>query len=199
MEKAKIRKRTQRPKEAASSPGDSFGRELADINAALTRLESSFSASCERDAKRSVRYRPRRKQAVADHAPMLALPPPIPAETLPPSDAAASSLNSSPESSGPVTVEASAMPANGSIPNGTNLAEPKNFWLMPPAAELEQGAANLEEYRQRLSRHLAFAMQVLQTSGVPAAVWREWRTFEKATKQRLLELNEKSGSAALRM
>lgn len=56
---------------------------------------------------------------------------------------------------------------------------------MPPTADLEPGDISPEEYRHRLARDLAFATTVLHTSKVPAAVWREWRAFEKAIHDRL--------------
>jgi hypothetical protein len=59
---------------------------------------------------------------------------------------------------------------------------------MPPTADLEPGKAATDDYRQRLARHLAFANKVLHTSRVPAAVWREWRAFEKAAQEKLRQL-----------
>jgi hypothetical protein len=73
-------------------------------------------------------------------------------------------------------------------PTGTDLADPKNFGVHAPTADLEQGTATADDYRQRLSRHIAFAAKVLHTSRVPAVVWREWRAFEKAAQERLREL-----------
>jgi hypothetical protein len=73
-------------------------------------------------------------------------------------------------------------------PTGTDLADPKNFGVRPPVKDLEQGAVADDDYRQRLSRHIAFATTVLHTSRVPAAVWREWRGFERAAQERLREL-----------
>jgi hypothetical protein len=71
---------------------------------------------------------------------------------------------------------------------GNDLADPKNFGLLPPKADLAQGSSKSEEFRIRLSQHLSFATRVLHTSGVPAAVWREWRAFEKAARQQLQDL-----------
>jgi len=69
------------------------------------------------------------------------------------------------------------------------LDDPRNFGLEPPSAELERGTSSAVDYRQRLTQQIAFAARVLHTSGVPAAVWREWRTFERSAQERLRELN----------
>ena len=58
-------------------------------------------------------------------------------------------------------------------------------WMMPPVGHLEPGNAPAEEYRKQLAQDLAFATKVLHTSRVPAAVWREWRAYEKAAHERL--------------
>lgn len=59
---------------------------------------------------------------------------------------------------------------------------------MPPTADLEPGTHSPEDFRKRLVQHLAFANKVLHTSRVPAAVWREWRAFEKGAQERLRAL-----------
>jgi hypothetical protein len=59
---------------------------------------------------------------------------------------------------------------------------------MPPVGDLERGSASDDDYRRRLAQHIGFATKVLHTSGVPAAVWREWRAFEKTARQRLVDL-----------
>jgi hypothetical protein len=85
-----------------------------------------------------------------------------------------------------VSVEAQTTPAQPApTPTGSDLNDPKSFGLLPPVSDLEQGASSAEEFQQRLARHLPFTMRVLQTSGVNAVVWREWRAFEKAIRQRL--------------
>ena len=75
-------------------------------------------------------------------------------------------------------------PANN-VPTGTDLADPKNFGVLPVAAELEMGALTVLEYRQKLRQRIEYANQILHTSGVPAAVWREWRVWEKTAQERL--------------
>lgn len=87
-----------------------------------------------------------------------------------------------------VAEKAPAVPAALPQPRGSDLADPKNFGLMPPTADLERGTVREDEYRQRLSRHIAFATKVLHTSRVPAPIWREWRAFEKTAQARLREL-----------
>lgn len=82
-------------------------------------------------------------------------------------------------------------------PTGTDLADPKNFGLAPPLDALERGSLGTEDYRQRLAREIAFATRVLHTSGVVAAVWREWRAFEKTAQERLRELGARPAGADL--
>lgn len=71
------------------------------------------------------------------------------------------------------------------VPTGTDLADPKNFGVMPEAADLEQGSLSVLEFRQRLVQKIEFATRILHTSGVPAAVWREWRMWEKTAQEKL--------------
>jgi hypothetical protein len=101
-----------------------------------------------------------------------------------------------PLENGPLTGDALKSPVEPTIavqlPSGTDLADARNFGLLPPVEDLEQGAADPEEFRQRLSHHLAFATKLLHTSGVAAAVWREWRTFEKIARQKLQELGTRA-------
>ena len=71
------------------------------------------------------------------------------------------------------------------VPTGTDLADPKNFGVMPVAEDLEMGTQNPQEFRQKLVQKIEFATRILHTSGVPAAVWREWRAWEKIAQERL--------------
>lgn len=64
-------------------------------------------------------------------------------------------------------------------PTGMSLDDPTNFGQMPDFSLLKSGRVLTTEERSRLSDALAFANRVLHTSRVPAAVWREWRKFEK--------------------
>lgn len=64
-------------------------------------------------------------------------------------------------------------------PTGTSLDDPTDFGQMPDVSLLKSGHVLNPEERSRLSDALAFATRVLHTSKVPAAVWREWRKFEK--------------------
>jgi hypothetical protein len=84
-------------------------------------------------------------------------------------------------------VPAAAPPPPPPKPSGTDLSDPKNFGVLPPVADLEQGSLPLDEYRQKLARHLPYARQILHTSGVRAEIWREWRVFEKTITQKLAE------------
>jgi hypothetical protein len=71
------------------------------------------------------------------------------------------------------------------VPSGTDLADPKNFGVLPDAADLEAGSLSAAEFRARLAPRIEFANRILHTSGVPAAVWREWRVWEKTAQDRL--------------
>ena len=82
------------------------------------------------------------------------------------------------------------------VPAGTDLADPKNFGVMPVAADLEMGAMSAVEFRQKLAPKVEFATRILHTSGVPAAVWREWRAWEKTAQERLRAAGEPGGNPA---
>jgi|GEM_PF-5592558 len=70
-------------------------------------------------------------------------------------------------------------PAPRPLPTGTSLADPSNFGLMPDNSLLERGDKSEETFRMQLNTANTFAQQVLHTSRVPAAVWREWRDFAR--------------------
>lgn len=65
------------------------------------------------------------------------------------------------------------------LPAGTSLEDPKNFGLLPDLTLLQKPGEEASADRERLISALQFAKRVLQTSRVPAAVWREWRKFEQ--------------------
>lgn len=161
---------------------DWFDRTLAELNAGLAELEASLASRRSVESKPELphkRTKPRIKK-LSTHSPSTVAAPAgsvaVPAPADPPA---------------PPVQQPHAPPSPSAIPlqpTGTDLADPKNFGLMPPMADLDQGTASPEEYRNRLARHVAFANKVLHTSRVPAAVWREWRVFEKAAHGRLREL-----------
>lgn len=66
-----------------------------------------------------------------------------------------------------------------SPPVGANLDDPANFTELPDLRLLERGALSSAAHRERLVAALARATKVLHTSRVRAAVWREWRQFER--------------------
>lgn len=67
-------------------------------------------------------------------------------------------------------------------PAGTSLDDPKSFGLLPDLSLLDVSGGDTRAQQAKLADALKFTQQVLHTSGVPAAVWREWRQFEhKAT------------------
>ena len=65
------------------------------------------------------------------------------------------------------------------LPSGTSLDDPVNFGLMPDNSLLENSVVDVVAHRIQLTKSLEFARNVLHTSKVPAAVWREWRNFER--------------------
>ena len=63
---------------------------------------------------------------------------------------------------------------------GRDLADPTNFTELPDLSILERGTLSLTMHRERLLVALTRTQKVLHTSRVRAAVWREWRQFEKS-------------------
>lgn len=80
-------------------------------------------------------------------------------------------------------------PAEPPRPSGTSLDDPKNFGLMPDLSLLETTSGDSRIQQAKLGDALKFAQQVLHTSGVPAAIWREWRQFERKASDVLRTLN----------
>lgn len=80
-------------------------------------------------------------------------------------------------------------PAEPSRPSGTSLDDPKNFGLLPDASLLETITGDTRPQQAKLVEAIQFAQRVLHTSGVPAAVWREWRQFEHNAAEVLRRLN----------
>ena len=74
-------------------------------------------------------------------------------------------------------------------PAGSSLEDPKNFGLMPNLGLLETTGGDSLQQQAKLTDALKFAQQVLHTSGVPAAVWREWRQFERKASEVLRTLS----------
>jgi hypothetical protein len=65
------------------------------------------------------------------------------------------------------------------VAHGSDLGDPRNFCLLPDISLLDPPSFPDSGYYDRLSQTLAYARRVLGTSGVPAAVWREWRAYEQ--------------------
>ena len=65
------------------------------------------------------------------------------------------------------------------LPTGSDLSDPRNFGTLPDVSLLNTSAAPDSAYYDRLGLALAHARRVLGTSGVPAAVWRAWRSHEQ--------------------
>lgn len=189
---------------------DWFDRELAELKAGLEKLEASLEPRLSqpiaepepapRPAKRAKRSGGRarkvaaprpaaQQQSVADDRPAPAAVPEPPSVSTSATSAPASRSASPAPTPPPSNTEAQRVPSPPPRPSGSDLSDPKNFGLEPPVGELARGSSVPEDYRQRLMRHIAFSTRVLHTSGVPAAVWREWRAFERAAQDKLRELN----------
>ncbi|MFH1498012.1 MAG: hypothetical protein ABII82_09335 [Verrucomicrobiota bacterium] len=85
--------------------------------------------------------------------------------------------------------EAAPAPAESPRPSGTSLDDPKAFGLLPDLSLLETTGGDSRIQQAKLADALKFAQQVLHTSGVPAATWREWRQFEHKASNVLRTLN----------
>ena len=85
--------------------------------------------------------------------------------------------------------QAAQVPAEPPRPAGTSLDDPKNFGLLPALSLLETTGEDARSRQAKLSEALKFAQKVLHTSGVPAAVWREWRQFERKAGDLFRSLN----------
>lgn len=70
-------------------------------------------------------------------------------------------------------------------PAGTSLDDPANFGLMPDFSLVASAGPLEPATRERLAEAFGFATRVLHTSRIPAAVWREWRRFEKSAAELL--------------
>lgn len=172
------RTKNRRPDPPAQMTWDWFDREMADIQATLARLEASVAAKpaapvAPAPMPKGLARAAQKPADAADRATDAGV-----ADSTKSTSAPALAVPAKPPAAQPVA-------APTPLPAGTDLADPKNFGLMPPTANLEQGALSAEDYRKRIVRDLTFATKVLHTSRVPAAVWREWRVFEKAAQERL--------------
>lgn len=85
--------------------------------------------------------------------------------------------------------EAATSSAESRRPSGTSLDDPKNFGLLPDLSLLETTGRDSRIQQASLADALKFAHKVLHTSGVPAAIWREWRQFEQKASDVLRSLN----------
>ncbi|MFA6962198.1 MAG: hypothetical protein WC205_15695 [Opitutaceae bacterium] len=74
--------------------------------------------------------------------------------------------------------EAIQAPEEPPRPSGISLDDPKSFGLLPDLSLIETTGGDTRIQQAKLADALKFAQQVLHTSGVPAAIWREWRQFE---------------------
>ena len=85
--------------------------------------------------------------------------------------------------------QAAQTPPETPRPSGTSLDDPKNFGLLPDFGLLGTTSDAPGIRQAKLSEALKFTQQVLHRSGVSAAVWREWRQFERKAGDLLRSLN----------
>lgn len=85
--------------------------------------------------------------------------------------------------------QAAQPPVEPPRPSGTSLGDPKNFGLLPDRSLLETTGGDTRTQQAKLVDALKFTQQVLHTSGVPAAIWREWRQFEHKVSELLRSLH----------
>jgi len=62
---------------------------------------------------------------------------------------------------------------------GTDLSDPTSFGVLPDASLLQSPNAGDADFRARCAAEISKANTILHTPRIPAAVWREWRQFEK--------------------
>ncbi len=74
------------------------------------------------------------------------------------------------------------IPAPTSVPKA-DLADPSNFQELPRFDLLKQGDLEVGAFRIQLRGAVDRATKILHTSKVPAAIWREWREFEKKAQE----------------
>lgn len=191
---------TEGPQDTSPETFDQwFARELAELNATLARLEASLEVPPAEPVtalpSKPRGHRGRRKRAGEISGASGESSSPAGESNGGGAAAAALAIEAAPAPVGLAAAVAQSAPAPASdptpsaVPTGTDLSDPKNFGLLPPLDELERGTLSADDYRQRLGRQIAFATKVLHTSQVPAAVWREWRAFEKKAQQHLRALS----------
>lgn len=76
-------------------------------------------------------------------------------------------------------------PQEPALPTGTSLDDPANFGVLPDTSLLNLDLVQDPQGRAKLSEALSFASRILHTSKIPAAVWREWRQFERQAAEKL--------------
>lgn len=173
---------------------DLLRQELAEVYKTLERLEQEVARETPPAPTRKSRIRPpapRHAEGPEARVPQVETPAPrgmaVAASADNPPPVAPSPVVAAPvEARTPVPPPA-APPPPPPKPTGTDLSDPKNFGVLPPMADLEQGSLPAVEHRQKLARQLPYVRQILHTSGVRAEIWREWRAFEKIITQKLAE------------
>ena len=96
-----------------------------------------------------------------------------------PAPAVPTSISLSPTPAPAAAPELQPATAPRPLPTGTSLSDPTQFGQLPDLSLLERGTKSDESFRAQLKTANTFAQQVLHTSKVPAAVWREWRDFAR--------------------
>ena len=156
------------PRPPASPPGMAAAAATANV------IEPSAPAPASAPAPQIAPPVAPAMPAAAAPAPSTPTPPPV----IPATPSAAPSLSAG---AAPTPTPAPAP----TRPTGTSLDDPANFGLMPDRGLLSRDGLELHAFRDRLAEALRFAQRVLHTSRVPAAVWREWRQFERQAAEAL--------------
>ena len=174
-----------KPSARDSSRGDAIDRQLQELQLQLDALAATVDLSAVKRMAEVQAKRPpgprgnssKPKSAAASVAPGAVEPAHKPTAPV----AAAAPVNAPARGPG-------LAPATKPLPTGTDLADPTNFGVLPDRARLEGEGLDRDALRHQLTGDIKWAQQILHTSGVPAAVWREWRSFEQSAIARLRSL-----------
>lgn len=185
---ANLEKQAQRERTAKllALPRQWGFKSMAEFIRALREAapQTAPAPKAKKEVKEVQPYTPRglaRSAAETSDVPSSATPPtPAPASPDPSASPAASQPQNVPATASAAPAVENAAPPPPPLPTGTSLDDPANFGLMPDLSVLDGSGQDPVAQRERLTKSLEFARKVLHTSRVPAAVWREWRNFERS-------------------